>query len=56
MNYTNREEVKKWFEQNGDTGWHTLIDIAYDNKPDQVVIIEVFEKICCPGSALHRGR
>jgi hypothetical protein len=32
------------FGQNGDTGWHTLIDIACDNKPDQVVIIEVFEK------------
>ena len=44
MNYSNRQEVKGWFEQNGDTGWHTLIDIIYDNKPDQVVIIEVFEK------------
>lgn len=44
MNYSNRQEVKSWFEHNGDTGWHTLIDIAYDNKPDHVEIVEVFEK------------
>ncbi|MGV3611307.1 MAG: hypothetical protein ACO1N0_10185 [Fluviicola sp.] len=44
MDYSDREEVKNWFEQNGDTGWHTLIDIVYDNKPEQIAIIEVFEK------------
>jgi len=44
MDFSKREEVKKHFESNGDTGWHTLIDIIYDNKPDHVEISEVFEK------------
>jgi hypothetical protein len=44
MDYSNREEVKKHFESHGDTGWHTLIDIIYDQKPDHIAITEVFEK------------
>ncbi|WP_343632954.1 hypothetical protein [Fluviicola sp.] len=40
----NREDIKKHFESNGYTGWHTLIDIVYDRKPDHIEIKEVFEK------------
>jgi hypothetical protein len=39
-----REQVKKWFEDNGDLGWLTLIDILYDNKPDHVQITDVWSK------------
>lgn len=44
IDFTNREEVKGRFESDGYTGWHTLIDIAYDNKPGHIEIVEVFEK------------
>lgn len=44
MDYTNREAVKKHFENNGTTGWFVLLDIVYDHKPEQVTITEVFEK------------
>lgn len=44
MDYSDREEVKNWFEKIGITGWHVLIDIAYDNKPSHIDLKEVYAK------------
>jgi hypothetical protein len=44
MDHSNREEVKSWFAEINKTGWFNLIDIVYDNKPDNIVIKEVFAK------------
>ncbi len=44
MDFSNREEVKSWFEEIDNKGWWTLIDIIYDNKPAHVEIREVWSK------------
>lgn len=39
-----REAAKEWITKNEGTGWLTLVDIIYDNKPESIEITEVFNK------------
>ena len=39
-----REAAKEWITKNEGTGWLTLIDIMYDNKPESIEITAVFNK------------
>lgn len=39
-----RETAKAWILETCGEGWFNLIDIAYDNVPEGIVITEVFQK------------
>ncbi len=39
-----KEEAKKFIENTCGKGWLTLVDILYDNCPENIVITEVFQK------------
>lgn len=40
----NREQAKKWIKETCGDGWLNLVDIIYDNKPEHIIINEVFQK------------
>ena len=40
----NRKEAKKFIEDTSGKGWLVLVDIVYDNCPEEIIITEVFQK------------
>ncbi len=44
MQRLNRENAKAWILETCGEGWLNLVDIAYDNIPEGLIITEVFQK------------
>ena len=40
----NREDAKSYIQETCGSGWIDLIEIVYDNKPENIKITEVFQK------------